>query len=163
MNNAGIYEEGTVEAMPAKAWDEVFATNCKGVFLTTKYAWVLLKKASGTIINISSVAGMKSSEHSAAYACSKAALNMLTQVAAVEGAKDGIRVNCVAPGPVQTPMTEANFASQEQIDSWVDDVTVLKRTGTPEEVANVVLFLASKEASYVTGAVYSVDGGFLAK
>jgi len=158
VNNAGVYLQRALEHMSEKEWDEIIDTNLKGAFLCSKYAVPLLKKAKGCIINISSGLGIVPEAESHAYCASKAGVIMLTKTMALAYAKDGLRVNAVCPGPIMTPLLEKAFSSKKEIDEYAK-LNPLGRIGMPEDVAKVVAFLASDDASYVTGAAYTADGG----
>jgi NAD(P)-dependent dehydrogenase (short-subunit alcohol dehydrogenase family) len=165
INNAGIViprvpiEERTVED-----WDRVMAVNARGVFLGTKHAIPLMRRAGGgAIVNISSVAGIGQSAHQEpAYAASKGAVRILTKVTAAQHAGDGIRCNSVHPGPVDTEMIHSAMSDPEVLRRRLERVP-LGRLGAVDEVVAVVLFLASDEASYMTGSEVVVDGGALAQ
>ena len=158
VNNAGIYMQRALEQMSENEWDDVIDTNLKGAFLCSKYAVPLLKKTKGCIINISSGLGIVPEAESHAYCASKAGVIMLTKTMALAYAKDGLRVNAVCPGPIMTPLLEKAFSSKKEINDYTK-LNPLGRIGMPEDVAKVVAFLASDDASYVTGAAYTADGG----
>ena len=163
VNNAGISGRTTVEETPAETWDRVMAVNGKGVFLGTKLAIPELRKAGGgSIINISSIYGIVGSETSAAYHSSKGAVRIFTKSAAIQYAREGIRVNSVHPGFVDSPMTEASHALPEVHQLRVGR-TPLGRMGTPEDIAAGILYLASDESSFVTGSELVIDGGMTAR
>jgi 3-oxoacyl-[acyl-carrier protein] reductase len=157
VNNAGITRDTLMIRMNEKDWDTVLDINLKGSFLATKLAAkIMMKQRSGRIISISSVVGLTGNAGQANYAASKAGLIGFTKSAAKELAARGITVNAVAPGFIQTEMTEAMpDAAKEAFLAQVP----LKRPGTPQDVASAVLFFASDAASYVTGQVLAVDGG----
>jgi len=143
--------------MAEKDWDMVLDINLKGAFLVTKAAArIMMKQRYGRIVNISSVVGLKGNAGQANYAASKAGLIGLTKSSAKELASRGVTVNAVAPGFIATEMTEAlpEAAKQQFLERMF-----LKRPGSPQDVAAAVLFLASDEASYITGQVLAVDGG----
>jgi 3-oxoacyl-[acyl-carrier protein] reductase len=157
VNNAGITRDTLIMRMDEKDWDLVLDINLKGAFLVTKAASrIMAKQRYGRIINISSVIGLNGNAGQANYAASKAGLIGLTKSAAKELAPRGITVNAVAPGFIKTEMTDALPESAKQL--FMERV-LLKRPGLPEDVASAVLFLASDDASYITGQVLPVDGG----
>ena len=164
VNNAGIIVQSTIEDMTVELWDKVMDVNAKGVFLGTKTAIPHMKEAGGgSIVNISSISGIVGQDNvNAGYNASKGAVRIFTKAAAVQYAKENIRVNSIHPGPIATPMTAEGRADPERVALTLDR-TPLGRYGEPEEVANAVVFLASDEASYVTGSEIVVDGGYTAQ
>ncbi|MEH7332470.1 glucose 1-dehydrogenase [Neobacillus drentensis] len=161
-NNAGIgnSEVRSVE-ISEEEWDRVVDINLKGVFLGIKYAVPeLIKAGGGAIINTSSLLGLKGQKYMAPYNASKAGVVVLTQNAALEYGKYNIRVNAIAPGVIDTKIID-NWKHNERKWPIISKANALRRIGTPEEVAKAVLFLASDEASFVTGTTLSVDGGGL--
>ncbi|NWF90679.1 MAG: glucose 1-dehydrogenase [Ignavibacteriaceae bacterium] len=163
-NNAGIQRYGTVESTPEKEWDEVMNINLKSVFYVCKSAIPHLKKTKGTIVNMTSVQAFATQRGVAAYTTSKHALIGLTKSMAIDYAYDGIRVNCVAPGTVDTPMLQYAASldpNPESVYEACKNMHPLGRIANPDEIAEVVAFLASERASFVTGACYLVDGGLL--
>ena len=163
VNNAGISGRTTVEDTTEEIWDQVMAVNAKGVFLGTKAAIGAMRKSGGgSIINISSIYGLIGSETSTAYHSSKGAVRLLTKAAAVQYAKEGIRVNSVHPGFVDSPMT-ARFHAEPEVRAARVDRTPLARLGLPEDIAAGILYLASDESSFVTGSELVIDGGFTAQ
>jgi NAD(P)-dependent dehydrogenase (short-subunit alcohol dehydrogenase family) len=163
VNNAGVAVPGTVTDVSEEDWDHVIAVNLKGIWLGMRAAVPRLRAAGGgSIVNISSVQALLGFPGWAAYAATKGAIISLTQQAAVEYAADGIRVNCVAPGTIMTPMNERIFAAAPDrdalINSW-NSMHALGRFGRPEEVAAAISYLASADASFVTGVCLRVDGG----
>jgi 3-oxoacyl-[acyl-carrier protein] reductase len=157
VNNAGITRDGLLVRMKEDAWDAVLDINLKGSFICTKVAArIMMKQRSGRIINISSVVGVTGNAGQANYSASKAGLIGLTKTVAKELAPRGITVNAVAPGYIESDMTAA--LSEKAKKAMLDHVP-LGRAGQPEDVAEIVYFLASDSASYVTGQVIHVSGG----
>ena len=162
VNNAGISSRTGVEETTVESWDQVMDINAKGVFLGTKAAIPEMRKAGGgSIINISSIYGIVGSGGSAGYHASKGAVRLFTKSAAVQYAGEGIRVNSVHPGFVDSPMTEANHGIPE-IRQARTDQTPLGRLGVPEDIAPGILYLASDQSSFVTGSELVIDGGMIA-
>ena len=160
MGTSKPFEEQTTEE-----FDAVMRVNVTGVWLAMKHAVGPMKeRGGGSIIATSSSAGLVGFPTMAPYAASKHAVSGLVKTAALELATTGIRVNAIAPGPIDTPMVQefADGTSQDlsAVQNWLADVTPAKRMGTSDEVANLVVFLASDESSYCTGAVFPVDGGW---
>ncbi len=158
VNNAGVAEFGPVEETDFAGWRRVMATNLDGVFLCTQAATPALKASRGSIVNIGSISGLRASTLRVAYVTSKAAVIHLTKQHAAELGGYGIRVNCVCPGPVRTKLAMA-VHTQEIIDAYHDAIP-LNRYGSEQEIAEVITFLCSDRASYVTGQVIAADGGF---
>ena len=158
VNNAGVADFGPLEETDFKRWRTVLATNLDGIFLYTQAAIPMLKKSRGSIVNIASISGLRASTLRVAYGTSKAGVIQLTQQQAVELGEYGIRVNCVSPGPVRTKLAMA-VHSQEIIDAYHDAIP-LNRYGTEEEIGNLIVFLCSDKASYITGQAIAADGGF---
>jgi 3-oxoacyl-[acyl-carrier protein] reductase len=157
VNNAGITRDSLLLRMKETDWDAVLATNLKGVFLCTKaVSKGMLKQRSGVIVNISSVVGLSGNAGQANYAAAKAGIIGFSKSIAKEFAARGIRVNAVAPGYISTDMTET---IAEAMQSEILRAIPLGRLGEPEDVAKVVRFLVSPEASYITGQILCVDGG----
>ena len=161
VNNAGIVRMAPLDETSLEAWNEVIGVNQTGVFLGMKHAVPAMRRAGGgSIVNISSIAGLIGLPNIPAYQASKGAVRLLTKNAAVQYATDKIRVNSVHPGRIETPMT-APLAPERR--EMLLRLTPLGRDGTAEEVAYGVLYLASDESSYVTGAELVIDGGYTAR
>jgi len=158
VNNAGIYFQASVEETSKEQLDKIIDVNFKGAYLISKYALPLIKESKGNIINISSAIGIAPEPGSPAYCATKAAIIMLTKCMAQEYAMEGVRVNVILPGPIDTPLLRRVFSSDEAIHKYAE-LNPMRRIGEPKDVANLAAFLASNEASYVTGGIYSVDGG----
>jgi 3-oxoacyl-[acyl-carrier protein] reductase len=159
VNNAGITRDGLLLRMSDEDWDAVLGVNLKGAFLFTRAVGrTMLQQRSGAIVNIASIVGVMGNAGQANYSASKAGLIGFTKTVAKELASRGIRSNAVAPGFIQTPMTDKLSPEAKKAQT---DFIALKRLGLPEDVANVVLFLASDLSSYVTGQVICVDGGLV--
>jgi 3(or 17)beta-hydroxysteroid dehydrogenase len=163
VNNAGISGTFDPDMLSTAAWDALMAVNAKGVFLGIKYAIPALKQAGGgAIVNISSISGFVGQDNvHMAYNASKGAVRIMTKTAAVQYAGDGIRVNSVHPG-FMPPMRTSKRSADPAWRARMLDAVPMKRAGRVEEVAHAVLFLASDEASYITGTELVVDGGYLA-
>jgi len=165
-NNAGTELIRSCEDTSEDEWDTIVDTNLKSVFLFTKYALPYLKKTHGTIVNNASTLGLVGSFNYTAYCASKGGVVLFTKSLALECAQWDIRVNCVCPGAIQTPMLDrevAMFPNREEIIRSIINEIPLKRIANPEEVAKVVAFLSSEDASFITGAAYLVDGGTVTK
>jgi cyclopentanol dehydrogenase len=165
INNAAIViPRAPIEERTVEEWDRVMAINARGVFLGTKHAIPAMRRAGGgSIVNISSVAGIGQSQHQEpAYAASKGAVRIFTKVTASQHAKDRIRCNSVHPGPIDTEMLHSSMGDPAALARRLQRVP-LGRMGTVDEVVATVLFLASDDASYVTGSELVVDGGALAQ
>jgi len=158
VNNAGIADFGPIQHTDFQRWRRVMSVNLDGVFLVSQAALPLLKASGGTIVNIASISGLRASTLRVAYGTSKAAVIQLTLQQAAELGEYGIRCNCVCPGPVRTKLAMA-VHSPEIIAAYHNAIP-LNRYGSEDEIANAIHFLCSPEASYITGQVLSVDGGF---
>ena len=159
VNNAGIYRILPLEQTSLAVWERIMQVNVAGVFLGTKVAIPeMRKKGGGSIINISSTAGLVGGANSSAYQASKGAVRIFTKSTAIEYAKEGIRANSVHPGVIDTDMI-AELLSDPAVRQERLDAIPLHRVGTAEDVAYAVLYLASDQSSYVTGAELVIDGG----
>jgi NAD(P)-dependent dehydrogenase (short-subunit alcohol dehydrogenase family) len=158
INCAGILRIAPLEETSEKEWAEVLAVNLTGAFLQTKAAMAAMREqGGGAIVHIASRAALRAKEGHGAYGTAKAGILQLTQTAALEGAPHGIRVNCVCPGFVDTPMTRGGY-EEDAFAAW-SRICPLGRPAQPEEIARAMLFLASSEASFITGVALPVDGG----
>jgi len=165
VNAAGVAGGGPVHILPADEWDRVVDVNLKGTFLVAKHAAVvMLGQRSGNIVNIASIEGLEGTEGGSAYNASKGGVVILTKQMAIDYGRVGIRINCICPGFIETPMMAAvmeNEGMKVYRDRWLEEHK-LGRFGRPEEIAAAALFLASDDASFVTGHALVVDGGFTA-
>jgi NAD(P)-dependent dehydrogenase (short-subunit alcohol dehydrogenase family) len=163
-NNAGVEgEQAPTADCSLQNWDRVISINLQGVFLGMKYAIPeMLKNGGGVIINNASVAGIVGFQGIPAYCASKGGVIQLTKTAALEYAKQGIRVNAICPGVIRTPMVERFLGNNEQAEKTFEALEPVGRFGRPEEVAQLALFLASDDSSFCTGAPFVVDGGLVA-
>ena len=166
-NNAGINAHGTILDIDEEDFDKVFAVNVKGVFLGCKEAIPLMKsQGSGVILNTASQLGVVGREGSAVYPVTKGAVIQLTRCLALDHAADGIRVNSICPGHIDTPLSRRGrerTGDPEAAFRYLTEGTALGRIGTPEEMADVAAFLCSDEASFITGAAILADGGWTAR
>lgn len=158
VNNAMAYTWGSIEEMSTADWRANFATSVDGTFWGTRTAMRLMKGKGGAIVNVSSICGQLGTPWMAGYSAAKAAIDNFSRAAAAEGAPHGIRVNVVIPAVVETPAT-AGMLADEASRKNTEKLIPMGRVGQPEELANAILFLASDEASYITGASLPVDGG----
>jgi NAD(P)-dependent dehydrogenase (short-subunit alcohol dehydrogenase family) len=168
VNSAGIQRYGTVETTSPETWDEVFAVNVRSMFLLAKHVLPLMRRnGGGAIVNVSSGQAVASQRNVVAYTASKGAISAMTRAMAVDHAAEGIRVNTIVPGSVDTPMLRASARAiapddpDRVISEWGSEHPI-GRVGQPAEIADACVFLASPLASYVTGAELRVDGGLLA-
>ena len=166
VNNAGIYSPKSFLEITEEDWDKTININLKGQFLCAQEAAkIMMKNKWGRIINIASIAsgqvgvGIAGGTH---YTASKGGVIGMSETLAVELAPYGINVNVVAPGAIDTPMSRNTRLSKEEMQAFLDQNVPLKRIGRPEEVSTMVVFLASEDSSYITGATFYVDGGWLA-
>lgn len=164
VNCAGVASGGPVHLLPTEEWDRVMDINLKGSFLVCKHAvGYMVEQESGSIVNISSIEGVEGSEGGSAYNVSKGGVIQLTRNMAMDYARKGIRVNTICPGFVDTPLASETVLDNEILSEFRDHIiesVLLGRVGRPEEIANAALFLASDEASFVTGHSLLVDGGY---
>lgn len=162
VNAAGHISSGTIENTSLTAWDDMMNVNVRAAFVLMQEALPSLIDRRGNIVNVSSVTGLRAFPGVLAYCVSKAALDQLTRCAALELAAKGVRVNAVNPGVVVTEIHKRGGMSEEAYAAFLEhskSTHPLGRTGRPEEIAALVLFLASDDASWITGATYSIDGG----
>lgn len=158
VNNAGIAIFKPAQEVSFDEWNRVLNINLSGPFFCSQIFYPALLKGQGAIVNIASISGVRASTLRIAYGTSKAAIMHLTKQQAVEYGNEGVRVNAVAPGPVETEM--AKLVHSADIRTSYADAIPLARYGTTEEISNAVYFLCSKEASYINGQILAVDGGF---
>jgi NAD(P)-dependent dehydrogenase (short-subunit alcohol dehydrogenase family) len=166
VNNAGIQRYGSVVSTSEAEWDELMNANLRGAFLASKYAIPhIAKRGGGSIIVIGSVQSLTAQRNSASYVVSKHALLGLTRSMALDFAKDNIRVNCICPGAIDTPLLRWAASLDEDPQRVIDGcerLSPLGRMGRPEEIAQVIVFLASDLSSFITGTAIAADGGLLA-
>ena len=164
VNNAGTGARATVEETTVEIWDSQMDVHAKGVFLGTKYAIPEMRKVGGgSIINVSSIYGLVGSPSSTAYHAAKGAIRLFTKSAAVQYAGENIRVNSVHPGYCHTPLTHDGYASEAGRREWCLARTPIGRLGNADDIAYGMLYLASDESAYVTGAELVIDGGTTAQ
>ena len=162
VNSAGIYSEGAITSVAEKDFDEIFQTNVKGVFFMSQIFIPELCKTKGAIVNVASDAGLRGNYFCSLYAASKGAVIAFTKSLALELASFPVRVNCVAPADILTPLTLNQLKKSGETVSDLEKLYPLGRIGKPEEVARAIYFLASENASFITGEILKVDGGLTA-
>ena len=166
VNNAAILHPGTAEQITEEQWDETFNTNVRGLWLLSRAVLPHLRQAGGgSIINIASVLGINGARNRAAYAASKGAVVLLTKCMAIDHGRENIRVNAICPSFVETELTATYLKNVPDPDAVRRErirVHPMGRLGQPEDMAGLTVYLASDESSWVTGAVFPVDGGYLA-
>lgn len=163
VNSAGVWAKGTVLTADKEQWDRVMGVNLWGAILCCKYAVAQMQRqGKGTIVNVSSEAGLVAWENQVLYNASKAGMIMFTKSLVADFAREGIRANCVCPGTSRTPLVESFLATQpnpEELRRSLESIRPANRLGRPEEIAQAVCYLASDESPFAMGAVLSVDGG----
>jgi len=162
VNNAGIARRSQLDTLSLEDIDAQLGVNLRGVILCSRAALPLLRRSRGTIVNVASELALIGARNLQVYCATKGGVMQLTKAMAIDHAPDSIRVNCVCPGPVMTPLLQAGIDAApdpEAMCRQLDAATIMGRVGRPEEIANVVRFLASDEASFMTGSIVAVDGG----
>lgn len=166
-NNAGIEETDSITNTTEAMWDRQITVNLKSIFACSKFVIPLMQEAGhGAIVNTASIEGVVAEPRGAAYVASKGGIVMLTKEMALSYATDNIRVNCVCPGWIDTPMARRSIDKHGGLEMMMPEIQRLQplgRLGTPQEVAKAVLFLASEDASFITGTALMVDGGYTAQ
>ena len=166
INNAGVMREGTVEETDLRDWQDQINVNLTAPYLMIKFALPFMKKKGGAIVNVGSIEGLGSNPRHPAYCASKGGIHALTRAVAVDHGPESIRCNAVAPGWIDTPLNEDFIKSLPDSESFTERIKSLhplSRTGYPEEVANLIVWLASGQATFLTGQVLTIDGGRMAK
>lgn len=162
VNNAGVLESGNIESTSLDQYDRVMTTNVRGPYYLTMLATPHLIETKGSIVNVSSVTGIRSFPNVLAYCMSKSAIDQFTRCVALELGSKGVRVNAVNPGVIATGLHKKGGMNEEQYEEFMrrcSDTHALRRAGEPKEVASVIIFLAGSDASNITGATLPVDGG----
>ncbi|WP_439583601.1 SDR family NAD(P)-dependent oxidoreductase [Dyadobacter bucti] len=164
INNAGLEIRGSILQCDEAEWNRTYDINLRGIYYMAKaFVPMIMEQGGGSVINTGSILGYRTVGERAAYSSSKGAIDTLTRSMAFDLADENIRVNCVAPGAIDTPLLRGSINDSpdpEATEKFLGSKSVFNRMGTPDEVANVMYFLASDEASFVTGATYFVDGGW---
>ena len=164
INNAGLEVRGSILQCTEDDWDRLYDINLKGIyFMSNAFIPMMITQGAGAVVNTGSILGYRTVGERAAYSSSKGAIDTLTRSMAFDLAQNNIRVNCVVPGAIDTPLIRGSINDSPDpagTEAFLGSKSVFNRMGTPEEVANVMYFLASDEASFVTGAAYFVDGGW---
>jgi NAD(P)-dependent dehydrogenase (short-subunit alcohol dehydrogenase family) len=167
VNNAGVNSPHTVLDTPIELWDDVFAVNIRGMFLCAKAVLPhMIERGSGAIVNMASASSLVGMAERAAYGSSKGAVLSFTRCLALDHVRQGIRVNCVCPGSIDTPWVERLAAASDDPEGTIEEIVErqpMRRLGTAEEIAKAVAYLAGDDASYVTGTALVVDGGWTAR
>ena len=165
VNNAAVTRHRTIDRMSLEQWRKNFSVTADATFVGTKTAMGIMaqQQQGGAIVNVSSSCGSRATVGVSGYSAAKAAVNSFSNCAAMEGATLGVRVNTVVPGSVATAASEAAVAGNKEIQDAIHETIPMKRSGTPEEIAAAITFLASDEASFITGVELPVDGGKLAQ
>lgn len=158
VNNAGLGALSETPEMEEELWDKVFAINTKAIYLFCKYAIPVMRAQGGAIVNVASISGLGGDYGMGVYNASKGAVINYTRSLALDCARDGIRVNALCPGLIETAMTALTVARPADREAWLGPIP-LARMGKPEEMAGVIAFLASDDASYMTGSIVTADGG----
>ena len=162
VNNSGVMREGTVEETSEADWQLQMQVNLTAPFQLIRHAMPMLRDGGGAIVNVGSIEGLGSNPRHPAYCASKAGLHGLTRAVAVDHGLDGVRCNAVAPGWIDTPLNEDFIDRMDDPDAFRAEIGAIhpvRRTGSPDEVARLICWLASEEASFITGQIYTIDGG----